>query len=50
MKKVQDKVEDRFNWFNQRSNEMRSCPATKNPPVYPSQIETEKKVGPQVFL
>jgi len=44
MKKVQDKVDDRFNWFNQRSNEMRSCPPTKNPPVYPSQIETEKKL------
>lgn len=45
MKKVQDKVDDRFNWFNQRSNEMGSCPPTKNPPVYPSQIETEKKVS-----
>ena len=50
MKKVQDKVDDRFNWFNQRSNEMRNCPQTKNPPVYPSQIETEKKVSDHLFV
>ena len=44
MKKVLDKVNDRFNWFNQKANENGKCPLTGNPAVYPSQITTEKKV------
>lgn len=44
MKKVKNKVEEKFNWFNEKLNEMGKCPKTKNPPVYPSQIETEKKL------
>lgn len=44
MKKVQDKVDDRFNWFNQKLNEQAKCPKSSNPAVYPSQIESEKKL------
>ena len=49
MKKVQQKIDDRFNWFNQISNELGKCPPTNNPPVYPSQVETEKKVSISLF-
>ena len=49
MKKVKNRVEEKFNWFNEKLNEMGKCPPTKNPPVYPSQIETEKKVPYYVF-
>ena len=45
IKKVKDKVDDRFNWFNQKLNENAKTPPTVNPAVYPSQIETERKVG-----
>jgi len=44
MKKVESKLDDRFKWFNQKLNENAKCPSTSNPAVYPSQIDTERKL------
>lgn len=44
MKKVQSKLDEKFAWFNKKLNENGKCPMTSNPAVYPSQIETEKKL------
>lgn len=44
IKKVLDKVNDKFNWFNQKLNENGKCPLTGNPAVYPAQIASEKKL------
>ena len=44
MKKVKEKFDDRFNWFNQKLNENAKTPPTSKPTVYPLQIDTELKV------
>lgn len=44
MKKVEDKVNDRFSWFNQKLNENGKVPLTASPAVFPLQIDTEKKL------
>lgn len=44
MKKLKAKIDDRFNWFNQKMNENTKCPQTANPAVYPAQIDSERKV------
>lgn len=44
MKKVQDKIEEKFKWFNEKMQLSAKTPPTSNPVVYPSQILSEKKI------
>lgn len=44
IKKVAKKVEEKQQWFNQKMQENGKCPPHVNPPVYPSQVLSEKKL------
>lgn len=44
IKKVTKKIEEKQQWFNQKMQENGKCPPHTNPPVYPSQVLSEKKL------
>jgi len=44
MKKVHDKIEEKFKWFNEKMQMSSKSSPTSNPVVYPSQVLSEKKV------
>jgi len=44
MKKVHNKLEEKFKWFNEKMQANAKCLLTSPPVVYPSQILTEKKL------
>ena len=45
MKKVEKKVDEKFQWFSEKMQANGNSPPHATPPVYPSQVLTEKKVN-----
>merc|ERR1711881_5596 len=44
MKKVEKKVDEKFKWYNEKLQLKASCPLHNNPPVFPSEVQAEKRL------
>jgi len=44
MKKVENKVDEKFKWYNEKLQLKAACPLYNNPPVLPSQVQAEKRL------
>lgn len=44
MKKVSEKIEEKFKWFNEKMQQSGKSSFTSTPVVFPAQILSEKKV------
>lgn len=49
MKKVGEKVEEKFKWFNEKMQQSGKSSFTSTPVVFPAQILAEKKVRTTIF-
>lgn len=44
MKKVEKKVEEKFKWFNEKTQQYSNCPKHMDAPVLPTEVQSEKKI------
>lgn len=44
MKKVEKKVEEKFKWFNEKTQQYNNCPKYMDAPVLPTEVQSEKKI------